>query len=76
MTCFSVIFALLQYSGTEPAISLRCVCSLTNDGLLAKSSLALGLEPMDWSPPGSSVHGIIQAIIMEWVAVSFSVSIL
>ena len=27
---------------------------------------------MDCSPPGSSVHGILQARILEWVAVSFS----
>ena len=27
---------------------------------------------MDWSPPGSSVHGIFQARILEWVAISFS----
>ena len=25
-------------------------------------------DPMDWSPPGSSVHGIPQAWILEWVA--------
>ena len=25
-------------------------------------------DPMDWSPPGSSVHGILQARILEWVA--------
>ena len=29
-------------------------------------------DPMDCSPPGSSVHGISQARIMEWVAISFS----
>jgi len=29
-------------------------------------------NPMDWSPPGSSVHGILQARILEWVAVPFS----
>ena len=29
-------------------------------------------DPMDCSPPGSSVHGIFQARIMEWVAISFS----
>ena len=28
--------------------------------------------PMDCSPPGSSVHGILQARILEWVATSFS----
>ena len=29
-------------------------------------------DPMDCSPPGSSVHGIFQAIILEWVAISYS----
>ena len=29
-------------------------------------------EPMDCSPPGSSVHGTLQARILEWVAISFS----
>ena len=27
---------------------------------------------MDFSPPGSSVHGILQARILQWVAISFS----
>ena len=29
-------------------------------------------DPMDCSPPGSSAHGILQARILEWVAVPFS----
>ena len=29
-------------------------------------------DPIDSSPPGSSVPGILQAIILEWVAISFS----
>ena len=29
-------------------------------------------EPMDCGLPGSSVHGIFQARVLEWVAVSFS----
>ena len=29
-------------------------------------------SPMDYSLPGSSVHGIFQARILEWVAISFS----
>ena len=29
-------------------------------------------DPMGGSPPGSSVHGILQARILEWVAISFS----
>ena len=32
----------------------------------------LFFDPMDCSPPGSSVHGIFQAKILEWVAISFS----
>ena len=32
-------------------------------------------DPMDYSPPGSSVHWILQARILEWQAISFSKSI-
>ena len=28
-------------------------------------------NPMDCSPPGSSVHGILQARKLEWVAIAF-----
>src|SRR5574342_307245 len=28
-------------------------------------------DPMDFGPPGSSVHGILQARTLEWVAISF-----
>ena len=40
-----------------------CVC--------AQSCLTLR-NPMDCSLPGSSVHGIFQARILEWVAIPFS----
>ena len=39
--------------------------------LVAQSCLTL-CDPMDGSPPGSSVHAILQARILEWVAISFS----
>ena len=29
-------------------------------------------DPMDYSLPGSSVHGILQARVLEWVAIPFS----
>ena len=29
-------------------------------------------DPMDCSLPGSSLHGILQARVLEWVAISFS----
>ena len=31
-------------------------------------------NPKDSSPPGHSIHGILQARILEWVAISFSFS--
>ena len=40
-------------------------------GLVTESCPTLA-TPMDCSPPGSSVHGILQARILEWVAISFS----
>ena len=42
-----------------------CVC------VCAQSCPTL-CNPVDCSPPGSSVHGILQARILEWAAISFS----
>ena len=36
------------------------------------SHIRLFCDPIDCSPPGPSVHGILQARILEWVAISFS----
>ena len=38
---------------------------------VAQSSLTLS-DPMDCSPPGSSIHRILQARVLEWVAIAFS----
>ena len=40
-------------------------------GLIAQSCPTL-CDPLDYSPPVSSVQGIFQARILEWVAISFS----
>ena len=40
---------------------------------IAQSCPAL-CDPMDCSLPGSSVHGIFQARVLEWGAIAFSVS--
>ena len=42
---------------------------------VAQSSLTLS-DPMDCSLPGSSIHGIFQARVLEWVAIAFSRSLL
>ena len=39
--------------------------------VLATWSCPTLYNPMDCSPPGSSVHGILQARILDWVAISF-----
>ena len=44
---------------------LLCVCLVTQSWLTLCNSI-------DCSPPGSSVHGILQARILEWVAIPFS----
>ena len=36
------------------------------------SRVWLFCDPMNYSPPGSSVHGIFQARVLEWVAISCS----
>ena len=36
------------------------------------SAMSNSCDPMDCSPPGSSVPGILEARILEWVAISFS----
>ena len=48
---------------TENRLGFLCYC--------AQSCPTLR-HPMDYSPPGSSVHGILQARTLEWVVISFS----
>ena len=40
--------------------------------VLAAQSCPTLCDPMDYSPPGSSIHWILQARTLEWVAISFS----
>ena len=58
-----------KFCHAAPRIVLcKCVCVL-----VAQSCLTL-CDPMDCSPPDSFVHGILQARILEWIAISFSTS--
>ena len=56
---------------------VECVLSLFLRSILSVSAKSLQLypipgDPMDCSPPGPSVHGILQAITLEWVAMPSS----
>ena len=42
-----------------------------SDSEVAQSCPTLS-NPMDCSPPGSSIHGIFQARVLEWGAIAFS----
>ena len=48
---------------------LQCM-KVKSQSEVAQSCLTLS-DPMDCSPPGSSVHGIFQARVLEWGAIAF-----
>ena len=61
-----------RFFTTSPA------CHLGSRSINCAQSLKLYLtvcDPLDCSPPGSYVHGILQVRILEWVAISSSRSI-
>ena len=58
-----------EHSGRNKEAS--CIRNLIKCVLSFQSCPTL-CEPMDCNPPGSSVHGILQARIQEWVAIPFS----
>ena len=52
---------------------LQCM-KVKSESEVAQSCPTLS-DPMDCSPPGSSVHGIFQARVLEWVAISYQIPI-
>jgi len=56
-----MMMSVVQATETHIWNNFCCVCSV-----------AQSCDPIDYSSPGSSVHGISQASIWEWVAISFS----
>ena len=54
------------------ALSLYCITSVLYACVLSCFCHVWLCNTMVYSPPGSSVHGILQARILEWVAIHFS----
>ena len=52
---------------------LQCM-KVKSESEVAQSCPTLS-DPVDCSPPGSSIHGIFQARILEWGAIAFSISL-
>ena len=64
ISCFKTYIMEILYINT-------CVCVCVRACVRAQSCLTLH-HSVDCSPPGSSVSGILQARILEWVGISFS----
>ena len=57
-------------TGVGRRFLLQCT-KVNSESEVAQSCPTLS-DPMDYSLPGSSVHGIFQARVLEWGAISFS----
>ena len=74
-TCFScIVYPPAQ--GPVPLTVILHFCAQVvkeseSESEVAQSCLTL-CDPTDCSLPGSSLHGILQARVLEWVALSFS----
>ena len=64
-------YGVIPISETENYIIAILIITIHKWSEVAQSCLTL-CNPMDCSLPGSSVHGIFQTRILEWVAISFS----
>ena len=51
-------------------------CMKVKNGREVAQSCPTLHDPMDCSPPGSSIHGIFQARVLEWGAIAFSETLL
>ena len=63
-TVYSIMIWLYMYHEMIPTIILVNMCTCV---LSWFSSVRLFCNPMDCGPPDSSVHGILQAGILEWL---------
>ena len=68
---WSCSFIPVMYKWPEKWIYPLCIMCESMRATLLQSCPTL-CDLMDCSPPGSSVHGILQARILEWVAISSS----
>ena len=70
---FILLLIFLQQSNDRRSafLPVRCSVDLEHVCLVAQSCPTLR-DPMDGGPPGSSVHGLLQARTLEWAAMSSS----
>ena len=56
----------------DPWLRLSVLRSAAAAAAKSLQSCPILCDPIDSSPPGSPVHGIFQARVLEWVAIAFS----
>ena len=64
--------SLREHSPTETITSLQAITRYCHCPIVCARSCPILYDPMDCSPPGSSLHGISWARILEWVSISSS----
>ena len=62
----------MKGEGERPLCSSHSISTAAAAAAKSLQSCLTLCNPTDGSPPGSSVPGILQARILEWVAISFS----
>ena len=62
--------SLVKNTGVGCHFILQCM-KVKTESEVTQSCLTLR-DPMDCSPPGSSIHGIFQTRVLEWGAIDFS----
>ena len=62
---------MLQFVSSQSQKGLSDLVFATAAAKSCQSCLTL-CDPVDGSPPGSTIPGILQARTLEWVAISFS----
>ena len=73
VSLFCLIFLKIQFFfKIQKTVFLWYVFRLFLFFFQSLSGVQLFVTPMDRSPPDSSVHEILQARILEWIAISFS----
>ena len=63
LLCHVLVFLALKHVGFSTPCMLACMCMLSHVWLC---------NPTDCNLPGFSVHGILQASILEWVDITFA----
>ena len=67
-----LVFILYKWQPTPVFLPGECPWTEEPGGLQTAQSCPTLCNPMDCSPPGFSVHGILQVRILEWAGSSFS----